>query len=90
MTTILILVKIKSADKFDDYTEPMFFRVLNCYDYKLIDIFTDKFNKKLYYYFEGPDRIKDYMYLDIYHHLKELIPDYAYIKKVEPKHSHSD
>lgn len=90
MSTTLILVKIKNADNFEKYTDPMFFRVLNCYDYKLVDIFSDKFNNKLYYYFSGPNKINDYMYHDIYHSLRDLIPDYVYIKKVEPKKSHSD
>lgn len=88
MNSILVLVKLKENVDYDKYTDRMFFRVLDCYDYKLVDIFTDAFNRRLYYYFTGPNKITDYMYYEIYNKLRELIPKYAYIKKVEPKKTH--
>jgi hypothetical protein len=87
MNSILIMIKLKKEDRYEKYSDRQFFRVLDTYDYQLIDIFRDETKNKLYYYFEGPNKITNYMYLDIYHQLQKMVPDYAYIKKVEPKHT---
>ena len=88
MNTILLCVKVEKINDIELYTnQEIYFLLENESHYKLIDVFSDTYNNKLYYYFESKNKINEILLNEMKHKLKEILPNVLYVKNCREKNN---